>query len=149
VQLLQVSERFGLPKGTKILWDDRHACFVRFDVAEAPCLAEPTPRGPMEELKRKVKAGQSYDEMVDRGSLWFTTGPVHPNLFGHCNYASAIVTTVVRSPQYAGFDFDDGLKREVANAGRDGLKADNICDVDTGVWGWVRDPAAKSSARAR
>lgn len=148
VQLLQDSVRFGLPKGTKIVWDDGRACFVRFELSNGPCLAEPTPRGPMEELKRKAKTGQSYDKMVDRGSTWFTTGPVHPNLFGHCNYASAIVTTIVRSQRFSGFDFDGKLKADVARAGADGLKADTVCDVDQGVWGWVRAPAARSPAGA-
>jgi len=148
-QLLQDRARFDLPKGAKVVWDDRRACFIKFDVAEADCLKEPIPPAPLEDLKRTAKAGQPYDKMVDHGSIWFSTGPVHPNLFGHCNYAAAIVTTIVRSPQYAGFDFDDQLKRDVANAGTDGLKADRVCDVEQGVWGWVRSPALPGPAKGR
>ncbi|WP_425991442.1 SGNH/GDSL hydrolase family protein [Brevundimonas sp. TWP2-3-2] len=124
---------FHQPAGTRIIWDAAKTCFVLYPV-EGECLPNPQTM-PVYELRRQFAEGATDEEMVAEPSTLGTTGPVHPNLFGHCNYASAILTTLVRNRPDV--PYATALVQDVAASGADGLKAEYLCDSRR--WGFVHN----------
>ena len=96
------------------------------------CLPAPQTM-PVLELRREIEEGATVAEMVAEPSIWGTTGPVHPNLFGHCNYASAILTKLVR--KRPDMPFGEQLEEDVRRSGDDGLRAGYVCDPHQ--WGFT------------
>ena len=129
--ILRPDNLFNLPVGTRVIWDASRGCFVRYPEQQS-CLPAPQSM-PVLELRREIEEGSTFAEMVAEPSIWGTTGPVHPNLFGHCNYASAILTSLVRDrPEMT---YGAQLVDDVRRAGPDGLKAGYVCDARQ--WGFT------------
>jgi lysophospholipase L1-like esterase len=130
IVILRANNVFNLPVGTQLYWDAARACFASFP-APSSCLPAPNSL-PVLELERTIEEGATYAEMLADTSTAGTTGPVHPNLFGHCNYASAILTSLVRDRP--DLPYADRLIRDVDSSGPDGLKASYVCDPQQ--WGY-------------
>lgn len=134
ITALQPHNPLGLERGEKAVWRDR--CYVRSGREE--CLgALPESNPTLKQLKRNAvakQAGQVDAKMIKGRSEWLSSGPVHPNLFGHCNYASAMVTSIVRNANSQPLKWDDALLKKIADAGPAGLKADDVCSAK--AWGW-------------
>ena len=129
--ILRPDNLFNLPVGTRVIWDASQACFVRYP-EQRTCLPAPQTM-PVLELRREIEEGATVAEMVAEPSIWGTTGPVHPNLFGHCNYASAILTKLVR--KRPDMPFGEQLEEDVRRSGDDGLRAGYVCDPHQ--WGFT------------
>lgn len=130
IVILRPDNVFNLPVGSHVIWDAARACFTRFP-GDQPCLPAPHAM-PVMELRRDAEEGAMHEVMIEEPSIWGTTGPVHPNLLGHCNYASAIVTAFVK--KRPDMPYGAGLVEAVAGAGADGLKARAVCNPET--WGY-------------
>lgn len=128
--VLRENNPFDLPVGTRLVWNPEQACFVTYPEAGA-CIVSSPPL-PVRELRRDSREKWSLDRMVARPGSLGTTGPVHPNLFGHCNYASAILTqlSIDRSDLPLGSD----LRRRIETAPQGDLQPRAVCDP--GLWGY-------------
>ncbi len=137
VQILN-GEGLGLPAGERLVWDDHGPtpCFRRWRYAndtlppaDLGCVTE-------NELLHK-KLHQNLPPRVKPGFIsWLmrdalTTGPVHPNLYGHCTYAAAIVSSIV-SQNPSNISFDPQFVANVTKS--DGLHTKDICTPK--AWGW-------------
>ncbi|WP_029415048.1 SGNH/GDSL hydrolase family protein [Brevundimonas bacteroides] len=130
LSILQDDNPFDLPVGTRLVWNAQRACFVTYPEA-GPCVASRAGL-PVRELRRDSDRGESLERMVSRPGSLGTTGPVHPNLFGHCNYASAILTQIARVR--SDLPLGSTLTARVQAAPEEGLQARTVCDP--GLWGY-------------
>jgi hypothetical protein len=95
-----------VPEGAAVVWSASESCFVLLDHKLAPtkrCVHDSQGYDPVfYEMTRKIdpKVRNIARPGIEKNKfLAFitTTGPVHPNLFGQCNYAAALVTAVART----------------------------------------------------
>jgi hypothetical protein len=126
-----------LKPGDEVIWSASARCFVRYGVNPAPCL--PIDSSLAFQFRRDMgpvdwnNLGAAYEQGDWKGDL-FSTGPVHPNLFGHCNAAAAIVSSIVTTNPTS-IPFREGLEKTIWSRPV-GLVADDICAASS--WGYVR-----------
>ena len=134
--ILRPDNSFGLPVGTRVTWSADRQCFQSWPSAPAaPCLRPPHTL-PVLQLDREIDPDENPSEAIAEPNTWGTTGPVHPNLFGHCNYAAAIVSEVVASRP------DLALSAGPAPGGQFATRpAKRVCNPE--IWGY-HHPADRS-----
>ncbi len=139
-----VSDGVELPAGQAVVWNAPAGCFLKLDTTGSPvggCVRYPDGTDPVfyGMTRKKAKGvnriaapkieGGGYLE--EAASLIVTTGPVHPNLFGHCNYAAALATAIGSS---------EGLADKLSASWRDGkdrdrpVKVTDVCAAS--AWGY-------------
>lgn len=135
----------AIPAGTRLVYDPQDACF-KSSPAPAPgvtdlknerCLRGADGRDPVRHvLDRKSPHG------IDQGALADTTGSVHPNLFGHCSYAAAIIVKLnaVGLSRYAE-ELDPGFLEEAPK-----LDAEALCKPE--AWGYADLTRTQATAGA-
>jgi hypothetical protein len=125
-----------LHPGDRLVWNDEWGCYLHYGQARGDtgrgCALGQTPIA-FYDLKR-LPAFLSHRVKYEDGGVVATTGIVHPNLFGHCNYASAIVTEVVLT-QASRVRFDPTFDRQVRAHPKIGLTADEVCSAED--WGFT------------
>jgi hypothetical protein len=85
-----------LKVGDRVVWDTAENCFrvsptpsKTGKVAEGGCVRDTEMHDPVRyQLERKA---HNFEHKLDQGGPADTSGSVHPNYFGHCSYAAAIV----------------------------------------------------------
>lgn len=123
----------GIPAGTRIVYDPKDTCFKASpapapgtrDLVVGPCLRNGDDRDPVHHV-----LGREAPHAIDQGALADTTGSVHPNYFGHCSYAAAIMARMAAEglPRYG-----DVLEPTfLATAGT--LRAETLCTPAS--WGY-------------
>jgi lysophospholipase L1-like esterase len=137
-----VRDEFALPIGSRYVWNSKSPkpCFESWDYSD------PVLRASAVDCVSDSSAvhAQFYQPIPGRTNKGFlgsvfgsfmsniaTTGPVHPNFFGHCNYAAAIVSDMVRSNPTK-IDFNPDLVADVTGGRL--LNAEDICMAE--VWGY-------------
>ncbi|MGZ3305563.1 MAG: hypothetical protein ACXU8U_06850 [Asticcacaulis sp.] len=135
-------EQFGMSRGERLIWD-RYGptpCFRRWRYvndssppADEGCITESAEaRAQLRQtLPARSKPTLLGALLTVFGRDLGTTGPVHPNLYGHCNYAAAIVTQIVRENP-SGITFDPAFEAQVRS--KPALQTKDICNP--GAWGW-------------
>jgi hypothetical protein len=85
--------------GEKIVWDRDRGCFHVFRAAAEPqladCVTQADGRPPIRFDLERQQDSTTQEKVSGATTVLTTNGPVHPNLFGHCNYAAAIVSEIV------------------------------------------------------
>jgi hypothetical protein len=150
---LHTEDGRALGPGDAVVWSKAAGCFVVYDPGQ-PAAASPPARSAcvrrgdhpthdedpvFYELKREFAEGKEAEiaaPRIAKADLKNTSGPVHPNLFGHCNYAAALAMAIGRSPQAAG-KLSDAFKSRTADADKP-LDVDNICSPE--AWGYELKP---------
>ncbi len=139
IQLLKLGPDH-LGPGDRVIWDGDASppCFRRYQYADEQtqptdlgCLSN---RAEVDAAFRHKLPPRTPQGVVDKLKDFIardlgTSGPVHPNLFGHCNYAAAIVSQMVIT-RGDDFDFDPEFLVSI-RMGRDGVLHDtDICNSD-------------------
>ncbi len=133
-----LKDEFGFKAGDRIAWDAHGPtpCFRRWRYAnenlgpiDMGCIVE---TGALKaELHQTLppRTKRTWFDIHTRD--YFTTGPVHPNLYGHCTYAAGIVLSIVtNNPSQIPFDPDFQARVLSAN----GFHTKDICTPE--AWGW-------------
>lgn len=123
--------------GVRFVWDTAQNCFrlspppsMNGEVAMGECVRDKDGHDPVRyQLERK--ASQESTHALDQGGPANTSGAVHPNYFGHCSYAAAIVESLAAGALAE--DFGKSLSSDFKRTAKD-LNADTFCRPET--WGY-------------